>query len=279
MTGTLAGIPIGSPEEEEEKMKKVKILRRLAEKALLSLVTSPSKSVGADGDNDPPSLNDFRWNSVHSNYTTDLELFTQSENGDAINRTPSFPSPQLIEIITSSTDVDLGNRGIRIMAALLEGITDSNIQLFGLDVTAFGKLSTAVQSRVTIVLEAIETSQLQYANQVLKEKKDSFKKDSTSPKRESSGFGGYEETKEGVDETEGQLEMLLQNAPQAIEPIIEDLLQLMDVEGLYLSLIIVEKMVSTTQHSVNMFATRERLGEVYFMASYFLWWISIMAPL
>jgi hypothetical protein len=196
MTGTLTGIPIGSPEEEEEKMKKVKILRRLAEKAVLSLVTSQSKLVSANGDNDPISLNSFRWNSVHSNYTTDLELFTQSENGDTVNRTRSFPSPQLIEIITSSTDVDLGNRGIRIMAALLEGITDSNIQLFGLDVTAFGKLSTAVQSRVTIVLEAIEASQLEYANQVLKEKKDSFKKDCVSPKRESSAFAGFEETKE-----------------------------------------------------------------------------------
>jgi hypothetical protein len=72
---------------------------------------------------------------------------------------------------------------------------------------------------------------------------------------------GYEETKEGFDDDSvGELDTLLRNAPQATQETTEDLLQLLDVEGLYLSLIIVEKLVAVTHHSINMFATRDRLG-------------------
>jgi hypothetical protein len=151
-------------QEEEEKMNKVKILRRLAEKSLLSLVTTQSI-------NKEP-LNTSRWNSVHDNYFTDLELFNtaQSTALDVSSKDNDyslpFPSTQLIEMITLSTDIDLGNRGIRIMAALLEGIINPDIRLFGLDPIIFGKLSNAVQARMSLVLEAIEAAQL-LENQVL----------------------------------------------------------------------------------------------------------------
>lgn len=124
-------------------------LRRLAEQAILMLTTSPTEIDSAVNKNGTAGGNVYRWASCNG-FLTDMSLFAES-----VDQQSKFPVVLLMELISSEKDVDLANRGVRMLAAVLQSTPDpfafcSNI--FPADVQTVPRISTFIQARATSLL-------------------------------------------------------------------------------------------------------------------------------
>jgi Ankyrin repeat len=248
---------LGTPAEEAEKLKKVRSLRRASEKALMSLLSE--RSAGDPDSSEPESQSStMRWHSAAVKHSVDLTLFYSVSEyhpdrcsevvGSGVS--VQFPMSQLMEVVSSS-DIDLGNRGLRIFSAILEGVEDpeSLINDLNLDAVAIGSLSTTLQIRAMIVIDLLDIQQ---------DKKDLFPEgnigastDFNDPKAvlevdpmDFTAFGSVDEDVTGIVVST------------------QDSLQLSETEALYLALLILEKILRLSSSNVNIFATRDRLGSL-----------------
>ena len=246
---------VGTPEEEAEKLVRVRALRRVSEKALLSILSERSTESRKESDPESdPGSSSKRWQSAASMHTVDLLLFTPPkqdlENSEEciIGITAIFPLSQLMELV-ASTDIDLGNRGIRLFSALLEGVVDhgSFARGLNLDVAVITNLSNAVHARAVILLDLFEAKRLE---------SEALEKE-IAMRRMSNQSTEATETKETLD-------LVL---PDTLAPAVAivmkedgDYLLPREGEALYLSLIILERALSLSSVNINIFATKDRLS-------------------
>lgn len=281
--------PVGTPEEEAEKLRKVRGLRRVAEKAMMTILSE--RRCDADVRNDVTVVNK-RWASAANVHEIDLTMFVSSRK-TAEREAPSsssssfssssslfilepiainsasipFPLTQLIEMIASS-DIDLGNRGLRVLSSLLEGLKDpfALMPLLDLDVAAMTSLANTVQNRMIVMIDALENKKFEIELQgsgllssALNESKgyslvnNDFKACSSIPsgKKEIIEVDYIDTDRSIREKIDGKPEILLQDTSVPTEG-----------EGLYSSLIILEKVLAVSAVNINIFATKDRLGMV-----------------
>lgn len=135
------------PDPEVERTIRVNNLRRVAEQALLFLLTERIPSTSE------PLLAP-RWLPC-AQFATDESLF----GAEAAAATP-FPTGALLALVGTENDDDLNNRGVRVLAALLHSSRDSTALMGELDVGSAGaaKVSVVVQARVKTVLELLSST-------------------------------------------------------------------------------------------------------------------------
>ena len=131
--------PVPFPDLDTEKIRRVNNLRRVAEQAVLFLLTEQS-------DNASPLQ---RWVTC-AQFSTDDALFGPEA-------AVPFPSGAVLALVGAEGDDDLNNRGARIIAALLQSSQDPAALMGRLDLGAAGasKLSAVVQARVGTALELL----------------------------------------------------------------------------------------------------------------------------
>lgn len=156
------GPVIGASDDEPNKFIKVMNLRRIAEKSILNLLTD---SVRASAPSSSSHISK-RWPSAGYSYRLDSALFTTASSTDlAIPEDESggkelFPMNQLMDIISCAHDADLGNRGLRILAGILEGLDDpgSITTILTLDANALDIISNSVSACATALLASINSN-------------------------------------------------------------------------------------------------------------------------
>lgn len=122
--------PLTADETEGLQSSRLIALRRVAEQALLFLLTEPDSGRSSR-----------RWISC-SDFSTDEALFSPE-----VSHSP-FPCALLFEIIGAGEDQDLNNRGIKILSALLQSSSDANafLGLINVDAAQVGKVSDVVNA-------------------------------------------------------------------------------------------------------------------------------------
>jgi ankyrin repeat protein len=153
------GPEIGTSDDEPNKLIKVMKLRRIAEKSIMNLLTD---SVRASAPSSSSHISK-RWPSAGCSYRLDSALFTTASSTDlAIPEDETdgkelFPMNQLMDMISCAHDIDLGNRGLRILAGILEGFDDpgSITTILTLDANALNIISNSVCACATAHLASI----------------------------------------------------------------------------------------------------------------------------
>ena len=248
---------LGTPAEEAEKLKKVRALRRAGEKALMSLLSERSLEDFAPSEPDFASSTK-RWYSASVKHTIDLTLFnpvSEFNPDKCIEAIGSgvpllFPMSQLMEVIASS-DIDLGNRGLRVFSAILEGVEDPESLLndLNLDAAAIGSLSTTVQIRAMIMIDLLDVQQ---------DKRDLF------PEGNIGSSTDFNDPKAVLENDPMDFTAFGSNDEDIMGNIVSavDILQPSETEALYLALLILEKTIRLSHSNVNIFATKDRLGSL-----------------
>ena len=204
--------PVGEPSEELEIMtnnwkKTITDLRRLSAQSILSLLTEKITENTIVDEECVGSIkgNGYRWHSCVG-YVTDKSLFTEYVNPTILSNNLVFPD-----------DLDLENRMVRILCAILQGVADpvsflTDIKLDGQFTT---KLSNFCQKRSELLIASIEKSR--------------------APKVE-------------MDE-----DLNVSSSTSELDPLIPS-----EQESLYMSLIILEILLSANPENVNIFTTKDR---------------------
>lgn len=253
---------ICTPREQKEKIRKVWSLRQVIEKSFLCLVGEIAAPEIVTDAVRTSSTSPKRWHSA-ALYSLDHSLFEAlcSDEDDRTYQTDGstaklFPASALMELICCAADVDLGSRGLRLLAAVLEGTHNpvALLKTFKLDATAMGSLSNAVQARVVILLKTFD----------VKLKKVAVIDPNINTNFVSLDFSEVIECME-VDTMESTAlisldeynDVPLEMSEAAVRS--EKLCTLGDGEVLYLSLIVLETTVRLSAMAINIFATRDRL--------------------
>ena len=248
------GPEIGTSDDELYKLRKVANLRRIAEKSLLHLLT---ESVHAP---DPLSSSScsIRWPSAGCSYHIDSAFFSASSSSDprvsedGIDHKELFPVNQLMDMISCVHDVDLVNRGLRILAGILEGTDDpgSISTVLNLDTNALNTISTSVHSCATALLASINLNTTNY------ERKDTHPEDFGSPEKKVEIEVEADDNHVSEVHPEQSTNHLNINKKDKSVPS-EDISS--QREYFYYALIILEKALNSSSDAVNNFATKGRM--------------------
>lgn len=136
-------------EVSEEDTVRLNSLRRLAEQAILMLSTTPVEPTPETEKNGTAGGNVYRWASCNG-FATDMSLFAVSPEEKS-----DFPVLLLMELVSNEKDVDMANRGVRMLAAVMQGSPDPFAfctNIFPTDLQATPRLSTLIQARATTLL-------------------------------------------------------------------------------------------------------------------------------
>jgi ankyrin repeat protein len=152
------GPEIGTSDDEPNKLLKVMKLRRIAEKSIMNLLTDSVRASAPSSSSHTPK----RWPSAGS-YRFDSAFFTTASSTDLsipedeTDGKELFPINQLMDMISCAHDVDLGNRGLRILAGILEGldVPGSITTILTLDTNALNIISNLVSACATALLASI----------------------------------------------------------------------------------------------------------------------------
>ena len=248
------GPEFGTSDDELYKLKKVANLRRIAEKSLLHLLTD---SVRAP---DPlsSSSSSKRWLSAGCSYQIDSAFFSASSSSDlpisedGIDRKELFPMNQLMDMISCVHDVDLVNRGLRILAGILEGLDDpgSISAVLNLDTNALNTISKSVHSYATALLTSINLNIKNCGN------KDTHPEDFGSPEEKVEKELEADDNHASEVHPEQSTNHLNINKKDESVPS-EDISS--QRESFYCALIILEKALNSSSDAVNNFATKGRM--------------------
>ena len=276
--------PVGSPEEEAEKLRKVRGLRRVAEMAAMILL-SERKCDGKRCDGSDVKALGKRWHSAVILHEIDITMFVSSRKSadredpsstsspspfsllDPIainNASISFPLTQLMEMI-ASVDIDLGNRGMRILSSILEGLTDpfALMPLLDFDAAAMTTLANTVQNRMIIMMDAVETKKFEVELQesgLLSRTQNESKEYSLGNIELQDCFQIVEEGNVGVEADHKDTERSIREKIDGVSEIpFNDVFVPSEGEGLYCSLVILERLLAVSAININIFCTKDRL--------------------
>ena len=211
--------PEGEPSVELDNIikkwkKTITDLRRLSAQAILSLLTEKITEDVVVEDTEVVAVkgNGYRWKSC-SGYITDTSLFGEFVNPLLLTNNLVVPG-----------DLDLENRIVRILCAVLQGVSDpvaflADIKIDGQVTT---KISNFCQKRNELLLASIDNAE-------------------ASSKLEQEEAQPSEEVVENVTVNE------------SVDPLIPS-----EQEALYMSLIILEILLNANSENINIFTTKER---------------------
>ena len=248
------GPEIGTSDDELCKLRKVANLRRIAEKSLLHLLTDSVRAL------DPlsSSTTSKRWPSAGSSYRMDSAFFSASLSTDlpiseeGIDRKELFPINQLMDMISSVHDVDHVNRGLRILAGILEGLDDpgSISTVLNLDTNALNIISKSVHSCATALLASINLNMTSYRN------KDTPPDDSGSPEEKvEKEVEADDNHMSEVHPAQSTNHLNVDKKDESVPS--EDISS--QRESFYYALIILEKALNISSDAVNNFVTKGRM--------------------
>ena len=274
--------PIGTPEEEACKLRKVKGLRRVAEMATMILISE--RRCEGSGGSDVKALGK-RWHSAAILHEIDLTMFVSSRKSMvreapssssstspyslldpiAVNSASiSFPLPQLMEIIASA-DIDLGNRGIRMLSSILEGLNDpfALMPLLDFDAAAMIGLANTVQNRMIIMMDALETKKFEVEIQ----ESGLLSRTQNESKEYSLGNVELQDCSQVLEDGKVGVEVDFQDTERSIREKIDgvseapfhDVYVPSEGEALYNSLVILERLLAVSAMNINIFSSKDRL--------------------
>ena len=261
------GPEIGTSDDEPNKLIKVMKLRRIAEKSIMNLLTD---SIRASAPSSSSHISK-RWPSAGCSYRLDSALFTTASSTDlAIPEDETdgkelFPMNQLMDMISCAHDIDLGYRGLRILAGILEGLDDpgSITTILTLDTSALNIISNSVSACATALLASINLNVIDSGSKIaLPNTPDSTeveveKKVEVEAKECHIFEDAATETPicirkdDHVDNTHNGKDELLISRDNSSQS-----------EVFYYALIILEKALHSSSDAINYFATKARMASL-----------------
>lgn len=222
--------PAPMPDADAEALKRVMSLRRVAEQALLFVLTEQKSASSSSSAN-----NGIRWASPVARFSTDESLFSPESAVAA-------PSSALLDLIGAEGDDDLNNRGVRVVSMLLQSSEEPKalMELLQLGAAGAAKISGVVHARALKVLEQQQAQATAVAA------------DSAPPLGEQT---------EGA-ENHHHHQQPQEEGGEAVErsALVVDVLTSNDSEALYNALSALEPLLLTSAEFVNTFCTAERLS-------------------